>query len=189
VEYEFAELDELSLAYVTSIHKSQESEYPAVVIPLAMQHYSLLERNLIYTAVTLGKNGGHHRSAQGPGDGGKKPQCHQKGNQPGGTHLSGPTVKWQVYITLCSDNSFYTGITTNFERRFRQHALGRGTKYFRRRQPLRIVYREVGHDRSSATKREAKIKAMNRADKELLVSQQQRTCLDFYPETGSPVGL
>ena len=44
VEYEFGELDEVSLAYATSIHKSQGSEYPAVVIPLAMQHYTLLER-------------------------------------------------------------------------------------------------------------------------------------------------
>mgnify|MGYP004701533919 CR=1 FL=1 len=55
VEYEFGELDEVSLAYATSIHKSQGSEYPAVVIPLAMQHYTLLARNLIYTAVTRGK--------------------------------------------------------------------------------------------------------------------------------------
>ena len=55
VEYEFGELDEVSLAYATSIHKSQGSEYPAVVIPLAMQHYILLERNLLYTAVTRGK--------------------------------------------------------------------------------------------------------------------------------------
>ena len=55
LEYEFGELDEVSLAYATSIHKSQGSEYPAVVIPLAMQHYTLLERNLIYTAVTRGK--------------------------------------------------------------------------------------------------------------------------------------
>lgn len=56
VEYEFGELDEVSLAYATSIHKSQGSEYPVVVIPLAMQHYTLLERNLIYTAVTRGKS-------------------------------------------------------------------------------------------------------------------------------------
>ncbi len=55
VEYALGELDELSLAYATSIHKSQGSEYPAVVIPLAMQHYTLLERNLVYTAVTRGK--------------------------------------------------------------------------------------------------------------------------------------
>ncbi len=55
VEYEFGELDELSLAYATSIHKAQGSEYPAVVIPLALQHYMLLERNLLYTAVTRGR--------------------------------------------------------------------------------------------------------------------------------------
>ena len=46
---------EIALAYAITIHKSQGSEYPAVVIPLSMQHYSLLERNLIYTAVTRAK--------------------------------------------------------------------------------------------------------------------------------------
>lgn len=55
VPYLFSELDELELAYSISIHKSQGSEYPCVIIPLAMQHYTLLERNLIYTAITRGK--------------------------------------------------------------------------------------------------------------------------------------
>lgn len=55
VEYETGELDELALAYATSIHKAQGSEYPAVVIPLATQHYNLLQRNLLYTGVTRGK--------------------------------------------------------------------------------------------------------------------------------------
>ncbi len=55
VTYEFGELDEVSLAYAVSIHKSQGSEYPAVVIPLATQHYLLLERNLLYTGVTRGR--------------------------------------------------------------------------------------------------------------------------------------
>jgi exodeoxyribonuclease V alpha subunit len=55
VEYEVNELDEVFLAYATSIHKSQGSEYPAVVIPLATQHYMMLERNLIYTGITRGK--------------------------------------------------------------------------------------------------------------------------------------
>jgi exodeoxyribonuclease V alpha subunit len=55
VTFEFAELDELQLAYAISIHKSQGSEYPAVVIPLAAQHFMLLQRNLIYTAVTRGR--------------------------------------------------------------------------------------------------------------------------------------
>jgi len=55
VEYGFGELDEVALAYATTIHKAQGSEYPAVVIPLATQHYNLLERNLLYTGVTRGR--------------------------------------------------------------------------------------------------------------------------------------
>ncbi|MCG6868862.1 MAG: ATP-dependent RecD-like DNA helicase [Gammaproteobacteria bacterium] len=55
VTYDFGELDEVSLAYAITIHKAQGSEYPAVVIPLAIQHYTLLERNLVYTGVTRGK--------------------------------------------------------------------------------------------------------------------------------------
>jgi exodeoxyribonuclease V alpha subunit len=55
VPYEFSDLDEVVLAYAISIHKSQGSEYPAVVIPILTQHYILLQRNLIYTAVTRGK--------------------------------------------------------------------------------------------------------------------------------------
>lgn len=55
VPYEFDELDELAPAYAISIHKSQGSEYPAVVIPIMMQHYVLLQRNLIYTGATRGK--------------------------------------------------------------------------------------------------------------------------------------
>jgi exodeoxyribonuclease V alpha subunit len=56
IEYELDELDEISLAYATTIHKAQGSEYPAIVIPLAMQHFMLLERNLLYTGVTRGKS-------------------------------------------------------------------------------------------------------------------------------------
>jgi exodeoxyribonuclease V alpha subunit len=55
VTYGFGELDEVVLAYATTIHKSQGSEYPAVVIPLTSQHYPMLQRNLLYTAVTRGK--------------------------------------------------------------------------------------------------------------------------------------
>jgi exodeoxyribonuclease V alpha subunit len=55
VVYDYGELDELALAYAITIHKSQGSEFPAVVIPLAIQHYLLLQRNLVYTGVTRGK--------------------------------------------------------------------------------------------------------------------------------------
>jgi exodeoxyribonuclease V alpha subunit len=52
VTYDYGELDEVSLAYAITIHKAQGSEFPAVVIPVAMQHFMLLERNLIYTGIT-----------------------------------------------------------------------------------------------------------------------------------------
>ena len=55
VAYDFEDLDELALAYVLSIHKSQGSEFPGVVIPLHTQHYLMLRRNLLYTALTRGK--------------------------------------------------------------------------------------------------------------------------------------
>ena len=55
VAYGFGELDELVLAYATTVHKSQGSEYPAVVVPLTTQHFPMLQRNLVYTAMTRGK--------------------------------------------------------------------------------------------------------------------------------------
>ena len=55
VSYVFGELDLLQPAYAITVHKSQDSEYPAVVIPISSQHYPMLQRNLLYTAVTRGK--------------------------------------------------------------------------------------------------------------------------------------
>lgn len=55
VEYDFQELDELSLSYAITVHKSQGSEYPFVILPMHTQHYILLQRNLLYTALTRGK--------------------------------------------------------------------------------------------------------------------------------------
>ena len=55
VKYDFGELDEVALAYAVTIHKSQGSEFAVVVVPLATQHYMLLQRNLIYTGITRGK--------------------------------------------------------------------------------------------------------------------------------------
>jgi len=55
VAYDYPDLDEITLAYAVSVHKSQGSEYPAVIVPVVTQHYVLLQRNLLYTAVTRGK--------------------------------------------------------------------------------------------------------------------------------------
>jgi putative endonuclease len=79
-------------------------------------------------------------------------------------------MNWQVYIILCSDGALYTGITTDLRRRFAQHVSGRGAKYFRGRQPLEIVYQEVGHTRSTATRRELEIKTLARSEKLSLIS-------------------
>jgi putative endonuclease len=88
---------------------------------------------------------------------------------------------WHVYIILCSDRSLYTGITTDPERRFRQHAAGSGAKYFRGRKPLRIVYLEGGHTRSSAGCRELQIKKMSHGDKSALVAAA--VLQDISPES------
>ena len=79
---------------------------------------------------------------------------------------------WTVYIIEAGDGSLYTGISTDPERRFAEHADGkRGARYFGGRIPVRIVYRETGHDRSSASRREAEIKRLDRAAKLRLIRQ------------------
>ena len=55
VPYPFGELDEVTPAFATTVHKSQGSEYPAVVIPILTLHYTMLQRNLLYTGITRGK--------------------------------------------------------------------------------------------------------------------------------------
>jgi putative endonuclease len=82
-------------------------------------------------------------------------------------------LNWHVYIILCSDDTLYTGITTDIERRMREHASGRGAKYFRGRKPQELLFLESGHDRSTASKRELSIKGMTRADKHRLVGQRK----------------
>jgi putative endonuclease len=74
-----------------------------------------------------------------------------------------------VYIIRCSDDSLYTGITTDVERRLQEHASGRGAKYFRGRKPEAVVFVEQDHTRSSASIREAQIKQMSRVEKERLI--------------------
>lgn len=83
-------------------------------------------------------------------------------------------AEWQVYILLCSDGSLYTGISTDVERRFRDHAAGQGARYFRGRAPVAILYREGGHDRASASRREVEIKRLPRAAKLALIAGASR---------------
>jgi putative endonuclease len=79
-------------------------------------------------------------------------------------------VSWQIYIIRCSDDSLYTGISNDVERRWQQHVDQRGAKYFRGRKPVEIVYLEGADDRSSASRREAAIKRLQRPEKEHLIA-------------------
>ena len=76
------------------------------------------------------------------------------------------------YIVECSDGSFYTGWTTDIERRIKTHNAGRGAKYTRMRRPVTLVYHEPQPDRASAMKRERAIKAMPRNKKRKLIEEQ-----------------
>ena len=78
---------------------------------------------------------------------------------------------WSVYIIRCDDGTLYTGVSTDVERRFREH-LGqpRGATFFNGRKPLEVAWREGGHSRSSAGRREAAIKKLSREAKLRLIA-------------------
>ena len=80
-------------------------------------------------------------------------------------------MDWTVYILRCSDNSLYTGITRDLNRRLNEHNHDNrlAAAYTRARRPVSLVYQEVHIDRSSASKREATIKRMTKKEKEQLV--------------------
>jgi len=83
-------------------------------------------------------------------------------------------ANWFVYIIEGSDGSYYTGVTTDVSRRFKEHSEGvKGARYFRGRKPVGVVYQESGHSRSSACQREAAIKKLKREQKQLLVDAYQ----------------
>lgn len=74
---------------------------------------------------------------------------------------------WCVYLVRCADGSLYAGVTTDPERRLRQHngELAGGARYTRARRPVELVYRERCQDRSAACQREAEIKSLSRPQK------------------------
>lgn len=76
---------------------------------------------------------------------------------------------WYLYILRCKDDTLYTGITTDVEKRLETHRAGKGAKYTRGRGPLELVYREQCGDHSAALKREAEIKALPREEKLKLI--------------------
>jgi len=81
------------------------------------------------------------------------------------------TMNWSVYIIEANDNSYYTGITTDVDRRFEEHSgTACGAKYFNGRTPLKVIYQEDGHTRSSASKREVEIKKLSRLQKIMLIA-------------------
>jgi len=82
---------------------------------------------------------------------------------------------WFVYILRCADNSLYTGVTTDLDKRLKQHnGIERnGAKYTRGRQPVKLVYQENSISRAAAYKREHKIKSLKKSEKECLIEQQR----------------
>ena len=92
--------------------------------------------------------------------------------------MSKPRSSWFVYIIKASDGSLYTGITVDVHRRFQQHLNSKqGAKYFQGSKPEKIVFIESGHNRSSASKREAEIKSFTRDKKLLMVSAAKHSGL------------
>lgn len=79
-------------------------------------------------------------------------------------------MKWFVYILRCADDTLYTGITTDLERRLHEHNHEPlGARYTRARRPLTLAYSEEAEDRSTASKREYAIKKLSRQQKEQLI--------------------
>ena len=79
-------------------------------------------------------------------------------------------AKWFVYIIQSEKGHLYTGITTDVERRFKEHATSKkGAKYFRGNIPVEVVYRKTFKDRSSASKLEARTKRLTRKEKLALI--------------------
>ena len=77
---------------------------------------------------------------------------------------------WSLYILECSDGSFYTGVTTDIDRRLREHQDGTAARYTRTRRPVVLVYREECGTRSLSLARECAVKSLSRRRKEELIS-------------------
>lgn len=81
--------------------------------------------------------------------------------------------QWCVYILQCRDDTLYTGITDDLQRRLKAHESGRGAKYTRGRGPLILRYHETCEDHSAALRRECRIKALSRAEKLKMIEEKK----------------
>lgn len=79
-------------------------------------------------------------------------------------------MNWYVYIIQAEGDSYYTGISTDVEKRFLEHKNGQGAKFFNLRRPIKVVHIEANHTRSSASKREAEIKKLSHDEKRALIN-------------------
>ncbi|PHS12765.1 MAG: endonuclease [Kangiella sp.] len=88
---------------------------------------------------------------------------------------------WFLYIILCSDDCLYTGITTDIDRRWKEHSgdLKKGAKFFRGRKPKEILYVEFFENRSEASQREYSIKKLSRSNKLLVISSKDNQIGEF----------
>lgn len=82
---------------------------------------------------------------------------------------------WHLYIIRCADNSLYTGITTDVERRLNEHNSGKGGNYTRTRIPVSLVHVESYDSKSKALKRECQIKRLTKGQKEMFIKNQSVT--------------
>ncbi len=80
--------------------------------------------------------------------------------------------KWYVYILRCADDTLYTGITNDIERRLKAHNAGTASKYTRSRRPVTMVYQEENDTKGNALRRELQIKAMSRQQKIALLNNK-----------------
>ncbi len=81
---------------------------------------------------------------------------------------------YYCYVLRCADGTLYTGVTTDITRRVEEHNDGKGARYTASRRPVRMVWKEEHHDRSSAQRREAAIKSWSRSRKEALIAGDGR---------------
>jgi putative endonuclease len=92
---------------------------------------------------------------------------------------------WYTYIVLCADGTYYTGVTTDINRRISEHNAGVGSKYTRSRTPVKLVWKDCHPDRSSAQKEEYRVKRLSHEDKRIMAesycNEDNRTYAGYNP--------